>query len=120
MRVTARANELGIGLVETLIAIGITTIIVTSMVSLSIFTVRSSLQNKLTLEGTQLANQQIEQVRAFRDARTWAEFLAAVDGTDGADCFSTDCYAAGFPPDIFSGPIRSQIAGQAHHSAFGG
>src|SRR3972149_5905088 len=85
-------RENGIGLVETLLALGIATIIVTSMVSLSIFTVRSSLQNKLALEGTQLANQEIEQIRAFRDARAWPDFVAEVDGTNSTNCFNNDCH----------------------------
>lgn len=90
-------NQKGIGLVETMLALGIGVIIITSMVSLSIFTLRSSLQNKLALEGSQLANQEIEQIRAFRDSQIWDEFLAAVDGTNGIDCFNTDCHMLGQP-----------------------
>ena len=87
-----RFDERGIGLIETLLALGVAVIIVTSMVSLAIFTLRASLQNKLLLSGTQLASQEVELVRAYRDGRTWTEFLADVDGTNGIDCFASSCY----------------------------
>lgn len=84
-------NQKGIGLIETILAIGISIIIVTSMVSLSLFTLRSSLQNKLLLSGTQLANQEIELVRAYRDSYTWDLFIDAV-GPTGSNCFVSNCY----------------------------
>jgi len=61
-------NENGVGLVEVIAALGLSIIVLTSLVSLSLFTVRSSLQSKLMLEGTKLANRQLELVRAFRDS----------------------------------------------------
>lgn len=86
-------SELGIGLVETMLALGIGLIIITAMVSLSIFTLRASVQNKLALAGTQAANQQTELVRAYRDSQpTWEAFVSAVDGTLGVNCFTSDCY----------------------------
>src|SRR5690606_10904067 len=99
-----KRDERGIGLVETMLALGIGVIIITSMVSLAIFTMRTSLQNKLNLEGTQLANQEIERVRAFRDSRTWATFLADIDGSNGIDCFATDCHMVeGSSPTVGAG-----------------
>lgn len=85
-------NEKGIGLIETILAMGIAVIILTSMVSLSVFTLHSSLQNKLLLSGTQLADQEIELVRAYRDTNAWETFVADVDGTNGVNCFTADCY----------------------------
>ena len=71
-------NEDGVGLVEVIAALGLSIIVLTSLVSLSLFTVRSSLQSKLMLEGTKMANKQLELVRAFRDASpTWE------NGSDG-------------------------------------
>ena len=87
-----RLNQKGIGLIETLLALGVAIIIITSMVSLAIFTVRASLQNKLLLSGTQLANQEIELVRAFRDSNTWEDFIDELDGTNGLNCFTGDCH----------------------------
>ena len=87
-----KINQKGIGLIETLLALGVSIIIVTAMVSLAIFTVRASLQNKLLLTGTQLANQEIELVRAFRDSTSWEEFIDELDGTTGINCFTGDCY----------------------------
>ena len=100
-----KLNQKGLGLIETLIALGVSIIIVTSMVSLAIFTLRASLQNKLLLTGTQQANQEIELVRAFRDGNTWQDFIDEIDGSVSANCFSGDCYmdSSGAPLTIRSG-----------------
>lgn len=104
MRINKR-NQKGIGLVETLLALGVGVIIITSMVSLSIFTLRASLQNKLQITGTQLASQEIELVRALRDSMdTWEQFTDEIDGTTGPDCFANDCYMANAAtPTVSSG-----------------
>lgn len=86
MSVVKKINQKGIGLIETLLALAVSIIIVTSMVSLAIFTLRASLQNKLLLAGTQLANQEIELVRALRDTTPWEDFIDQIDGTSGAIC----------------------------------
>jgi len=63
-----KKDESGVGIVEVIAALGLSIIVLTSLVSLSLFTIRSSLQSKLQLEGTKLANKQLELVRASRDA----------------------------------------------------
>lgn len=80
-------NDSGIGLVETLLALGIGVIVITSLVSLAIFTVRASLQSNLGIEGSQLANQEIELIRAYRDSNPWATFTDALS--------ANGCYGAG-------------------------
>ena len=86
-------NEKGIGLVEVILALGISVIVVTSLVSLSIYTVRSNLTAKLLLEGTKLANEQLEDVRAFREimlaSGDWASFVNALTSKN---CSTAPCY----------------------------
>lgn len=81
--------EEGIGLVETMIAIGIAIIVITALVSLSLFTLRSSLQSKLNLQGTKVANQQLELVRAYRDTQGWDQFISTLQVRN---CANNNCY----------------------------
>jgi Tfp pilus assembly protein PilV len=89
-----KLNDDGIGLVETLVALGITIVILTSLVSLSVFTVRVSLSSKLLLEGSKLASEELERVRAVRDRAEWENgidgFIDLIHGCDTSDCFIND------------------------------
>lgn len=76
----------GIALVEVIAALGIAVVVITALVSLSIFTLRSALRGKLMLEGTKIANRELELVRAYRDTNTWNNFIAGV-----GSCVSSDC-----------------------------
>lgn len=87
-------NEKGIGLIETLLALGVGIIVITSMVSLAVYTVRASLQSQLRLEGAQKASQEIELVRAFRDSTDWDTFIARMDSEN---CFTGSCYMDSTP-----------------------
>lgn len=74
-----KTNEKGIALVEVIAALGIAVVVITALVSLSIFTLRSALRSKLLLEGTKLANRELELTRALRDSSgTWDGFLTSV------------------------------------------
>lgn len=69
-------NQNGIALIEVIAAIGVSAIVIVSLVSLSVFTLRSSLKTKLILEASKQANKQMELIRAYRDTYTtdWATF----------------------------------------------
>lgn len=73
-------NQKGIGLIEVIAALGIATIVITALVSMAIFTLRSSLESKLLLESTKQANVEIELIRALRDK---SAFWDDPDGLDG-------------------------------------
>ena len=81
-------NEKGFGLVETIAALGLAIIVITSLVSLSVFTLRSSTRGKLLLRGSKYANEQLELVRAHRDHMPWEAFVTDIinNGCDGARC----------------------------------
>lgn len=76
----------GIALVEVIAALGVAIISITALVSLSISTLRTSLDSKLLLEGSKVANREIELVRAYRDQPTitWEDFI--IDVRDCAPC----------------------------------
>jgi Tfp pilus assembly protein PilV len=84
-------NQNGIGLIEVVVALGISIIIVTSIVSLSIYSLRSSTQSKYMLEGTKLAGQELELLRASRDKKKWTAFRNSVcPSCIGSQCHVTD------------------------------
>lgn len=97
--VVKKFNQKGIGLVEVVAALGISVVVLTSLVSLSLFTLRSSLQSKLALEGTKLANRELELVRAFRDGNAWADFAL-----EAAECNDENsaCHMSTTPPITIS------------------
>ena len=82
-----KLNQNGIGLVETIAALGVAVVVITSLVSLALFTLRSSINSKLFLEGTKMANEEIELVRAYRDSSgmTWS-------GTPGFISNMSSCF----------------------------
>ncbi len=78
-------SQKGFALVEVIAALGISALVITALISLSISTLRTSLDSELLLEGTKVANREIELVRAYRDgtklngeARSWEEFISEI------------------------------------------
>ena len=75
----------GFALVEVIAALGVSALVITALISLSISTLRTSLDSALLLEGTKMANREVELVRAYRDGyisedtpRSWEAFINAV------------------------------------------
>jgi Tfp pilus assembly protein PilV len=78
-----RLNNKGIGLVEVIAALGITLMTITALVSLALYTMRTSLQSKLTLEGSKMATREMELVRAYRDrSPTWNDFITTLSSSN--------------------------------------
>lgn len=72
-------GQSGIGLVEVIAALGITVVVLTSLLSLTLFSLRTSLQSTLLQEATKAANAQMELLRAYRDMQTnWGDFTSEV------------------------------------------
>jgi len=77
-------NEKGIGLVETILALGIAVVVITSLVSLAVYTLRSSQQSKFLLEGSKLAAEQIELLRVVKDKEpSWDQYKSDLVGCVG-------------------------------------
>jgi Tfp pilus assembly protein PilV len=80
-------DQKGIGLVEAILALGVAVIVITSLVSLSVFTLRSSTKGKLLLRGSKLSSTELELIRAYKDSGiSWASFINAVDGCEASPC----------------------------------
>lgn len=77
------------GLVEVIAALGIAVIVITALVSLTIYTLRASLESTLLLEGSKYANREAELLRAYKSNSTvsWNTFVGEVSGcTSGSSC----------------------------------
>ena len=80
-----RERQEGIALVEVIGALGIAVVVITALVSLSISTLRTSLNSKLLQESSDIANREVELVRAYRDSASWSDFINGVDGCVGGN-----------------------------------
>lgn len=70
----------GQGLVETLLAVAVVVIIVTALISLAVYSVRSSKEANNLAQASQLAAGQLEYARVLRDnpTITWAGFTSSM------------------------------------------
>ncbi len=102
-------NQKGIGLVETLIAISLAVVVVTSLISLAVYALRNSRQASYTAQATQIAQNQLELLRAYRDSHTWAQFTGlSCTATVSATCATAPTGGCSYPlggtPDPSSAP----------------
>ncbi len=84
-----REREKGIALVEVILALGVSIVVITSLVSLSLYTLRAALQGKLLVQATNLSKEELERIRAYRDlAASWnTNFLTPL-----IPCATANCY----------------------------
>ncbi len=78
-------SQSGAALVEALIAVSVAIIVVSALVSLSVFSLRNSKESSYTAYATNLAEAQLEYARAYRDNATvtWNAFVTAALTTGG-------------------------------------
>ncbi len=97
------------GLVEVIASLGIAIVVITSLVSLALFTLRSSLQSKLLLQGTKLANEELELVRAYRDSTSWTLFDAAMLNCTASNCYIDSSITPLGGTEVFNPGLTTQI-----------
>jgi hypothetical protein len=99
IKVTRKFRK-GMGLIEVLGALTLSVVALTALVSMVIYAMRSSLQSQLMLEGTNMANEQLENMRLFRNASTWVDFKTAIINAGcrvGSDTYcQVSCSVGGF------------------------
>jgi hypothetical protein len=69
-------SEKGIGLIETIMALGLAVVVLTGIVTLTINTLRSATHSRLMLSATTYASEELERLRALRDNNTWQDFIS--------------------------------------------
>ena len=74
----------GMSILEILLGLSISVIVITSLVSLSIFILRNAQSNKFRMQATRDANGTMERIRALRDTystngSTWSDFVTLVN-----------------------------------------
>jgi len=100
-----KIGQKGIGLVETILALGIAVVVITALVSLAVYTLRSSQESKFLLEGSKLAAEQVETLRVLKDQKaTWSEYTSLFTACMGstATCF-VDLDAVSPDPQVVIG-----------------
>lgn len=114
LRCSKNKTEAGIGLVEVMLAFGVAMIIITALVSLSTFVLRSATTSSRMMQGTRLVNKEIETIRAVRDIYindenlSWEDFYTNVSNCVAIDAGGNACPAGSCHVDFnFSGDIAS-------------
>jgi len=104
MSIKAKSTtEQGQGLVETLIAVSVAIIVVTALISLAVFALRNSRQSSYVAQATQIAQNQLELIRTYRDtpATTWANFAdMSVGGSLISTCTFNTTERCNFSDDL--------------------
>jgi Tfp pilus assembly protein PilV len=97
--VVIRNIKKGMGLIEVLIAVTVSVIALTAMVSMVVTALRSSLQSRMYLEATKIANTQIEKVRALRDSGSWSDFMVMSVACKSSNKCRMNINDLGYGPD---------------------
>ncbi|HOM78185.1 MAG TPA: hypothetical protein PLT50_03215 [bacterium] len=90
----------GMGLVEVLLAFGVSIIIITALVSLSTFVLRTANTSSRMMQGTRLVNKEVETIRVVRDIfvndpnLSWEDFYNLVQGCVAVDASGNACPSA--------------------------
>ncbi|HDQ88750.1 MAG TPA: hypothetical protein ENN92_01220 [candidate division WWE3 bacterium] len=103
-------DEKGIGLVEVMLAFGVSVIVITALVSLSTFVLKSATTSSRMMQGTRLVNKEIEAVRVVRDLHisdenlSWEDFYNVVGACILGSGTATDpvCSASACTVDLES------------------
>lgn len=91
-----KKNESGLGLIETVAALGVVVLVIGALVSLGITSLRASGSAKSAAIAGTLVDRELELVRIYRDNNSWVDFEKTVDDCAAPlleSCDATDsCY----------------------------
>lgn len=104
MKIKFSYYQAGQSLVETVVALGVIVLVISAMVSLGIVSLRATSSAKFAAIAKNLADEELELLRVYRDNVPWSTFETAI-----GNCSITTCYVSLGPPISITSAITETV-----------